>query len=531
MILFEGRSADVYNKFKEVIDNERKLISSYMSDASTYDFIATEPFIKNTNFKYLNDLITLFYNNLIQEYKLTGKDVEPLERDEARNYLFSIRRRVEEVLNLLSFYDKHKSKFKYPEFRQYFKNFDSFVGEASKLKKEVETKQQQVAARKEVDKIFDNDTLLIVKPKSHTSSCYYGAGTMWCTTMAGNPSYFNQYSSNGSLYYIILKNVDRSNKFYKMAIHTDKSSKFGDKSVWYDSHDNRLTDREKEAVLAHMPRQAYNLMANDHAEMFKTRPVIDELYDVLRKNEIGYGADNEKFGKKEITFIYKDFWITENKDNSLSLQGEFNVLLPKSNDEGYTKYNDQDYIILLNIKPNVTIQSNQTLIEYVDVRGEVQPANLTDNSISKGYKFILPQVPINLSSPELILQSLRKIVTAVKQNILSNFNMSIVNDSEMREWFGYPTRSYTMAKYTFTGKGKVTKAFMDYLNAIPEGKTGSKEEFLTKIGRENRPGYLSNFFSGVNQAGISKRVGRSGLVKGPNFDKFYSKIKERFNEE
>jgi hypothetical protein len=91
-----------------------------------------------------------------------------------------------------------------------------------------------------------------------------------------------------------------------------------------------------------------------------------------------------------------------------------------------------------------------------------------------------------------------------------------------------PTRSkaYTMSNYTFTGKGKLTKAFMEYLKNIPEGKVGNKDEFLTQTSRRTGPGQYSSFFSALSQAGITARQGKSGLVKGPNFDKFYKKIFE-----
>jgi len=67
---------------------------------------------------------------------------------------------------------------------------------------------------------------------------------------------------------------------------------------------------------------------------------------------------------------------------------------------------------------------------------------------------------------------------------------------------------------------------MEYLKNIPEGKAGNKNEFLTQLGRRTGPGQYSSFFSALKQAGITKAEGKSGLVKGPNFDKFYSKIFE-----
>ena len=83
-----------------------------------------------------------------------------------------------------------------------------------------------------------------------------------------------------------------------------------------------------------------------------------------------------------------------------------------------------------------------------------------------------------------------------------------------------------MSNYTFTGKGTLTKAFMEYLKNIPEGKVGNKNEFLTQMGRRTGPGQYSSFFSALAQAGITARQGKSGLVKGINFDKFYKKVFE-----
>jgi hypothetical protein len=205
-----------------------------MDNASAYDFIIDEPFMKETNYKYLNDVLEYFYT--VNEY---SGEAEPLTRDPARDMLFGVRSQIDKLIGFLEVYDKHKTKFKHPELRQYLPFLEEFFQEAKKVKDEVETKQIEKSAKKEIDKIFENDTLLIVKPKSFVASCYYGSGTKWCTTMKGQPSYFNQYSSNGNLYYLILKNVDRSNKFYKMAIQVPKNKRFDEASIWYDSTEKK----------------------------------------------------------------------------------------------------------------------------------------------------------------------------------------------------------------------------------------------------------------------------------------------------
>ena len=86
-----------------------------------------------------------------------------------------------------------------------------------------------------------------------------------------------------------------------------------------------------------------------------------------------------------------------------------------------------------------------------------------------------------------------------------------------------------MSNYTFTGKGKLTKQFLDYLDSKKENELGSRIDFLQSIGRPTSPGYLSSFFSALNLAGVTEKVGKSGLKKGPKFDKLYDRLKKEFN--
>ena len=76
---------------------------------------------------------------------------------------------------------------------------------------------QEEKSKKESEKLYEDDRFLIIRPLSHTSSCYYGANTKWCTTTRDNDDYFNKYTSKGKLYYIIDKKS--SDKTYgKMAL-------------------------------------------------------------------------------------------------------------------------------------------------------------------------------------------------------------------------------------------------------------------------------------------------------------------------
>ena len=519
MILFEGRKEDAYKKYQKSIDAERKMISTYMDDASAYDFIIDEPFMKETNYKYLNDFLEHFYT--VNEY---SGEAEPLTRDPARDMLFGIRNQIEKLIGFLEVYDKHKSKFKYPELRQYLPFLEEFVQEAKKIKDEVETKQIEKSAKKEIDKIFENDTLLIVKPKSFVASCYYGSGTRWCTTMKGNPSYFNQYRSNGNLYYLILKNVDRSNKFYKMAIQVPKNGKFDSDSIWYDSTDERLSSRERESVLAHMPKDAYNAMVNDYKTSFPKENVLDVIYKIIPMVSTSHNEIYPFKGGKLKFYIGRPS-VEESDRDGTSVRISMPWEIVEVDKEGKTPYSEDGVIDCYFEVYNAQVMSGKYIVR---LDAEVIPYNTDQNIVKKStYTKTLILDEDRQSDPEHVLRQTNSLLDNLGKEFYNTIYKNLLEDEFLSDRY-QPTKSkaYTMSKYTFTGKGALTKAFMEYLKNIPEGKVGNKNEFLTQIGRRTGPGQYSSFFSALGQAGITAREGKSGIVKGPNFDKFYKKIFE-----
>ena len=78
-------------------------------------------------------------------------------------------------------------------------------------------KEKEAEIKKEVNKIYEDDTYLIVQPETHGASCYYGANTKWCTTSKDDTRYFDKYTDEGDLYYIIDKRSANST-FGKMAL-------------------------------------------------------------------------------------------------------------------------------------------------------------------------------------------------------------------------------------------------------------------------------------------------------------------------
>ena len=516
MILFEGRKEDSYKKYQKSIDAERKMVSNYMDDASAYDFLLDEPFMKETNYKYLNDILEHYYT--VNYY---SGEAEPLPTSPARDLLFEFRSEIDKIVASLDTFEKHKSKFKYPEFRQYSTNIEDFFNEAQKIKTDVESKQIEKSAKKEADKIFENDSLLIIKPKSFQSSCYYGAGTTWCTTMKNTPSYFNDYSSKGTLYYVILKKVDRDNKFYKMAIFTPKNKNFEDNSLWYDSHDVRLSDREKESILTHMPKDIYNKMVDNYKSSFPKENVLDVIYKIIPKVTTSHNEIYPFKGGKLKFYIGRPS-VEESDRDDISVRISIPWEVVEVNKEGKTIYSEDGVI---DGYFEVQVISGK---EIVILNADVIPYNSDQNIVKKSiYTRILMLDENKQSDPEHVLRKTSDLLDKLNKEFYNTIYQDLLEDEFLLNRY-QPTKSpsYTFSQYTFTGKGKLTKAFMEYLKNIPEGKVGSRIEFLTQQGKKTDRGSFSSFFSALKQAGITKSEGKSGLVKGPNFDKFYSKIFE-----
>jgi hypothetical protein len=80
----------------------------------------------------------------------------------------------------------------------------------------VEAKQNlsQGEIKKSAKKVFEDQRHLVVQPLTHAASCFYGAGTRWCTTSRNYPRHYLQYTSSGTLFYYINKRNGKKRAFY-----------------------------------------------------------------------------------------------------------------------------------------------------------------------------------------------------------------------------------------------------------------------------------------------------------------------------
>lgn len=539
MLLLEGRKEDIYNKYKSKIDVERKLTSS-VEPISIYDILIQEPYIQDTNYKFLEPLILQYYTENDDEISPREGDeleeIDPYSPSTSRDEIINKRMFVNSLVPKVQFFENNKDKYPKKDLRQYVGNsFDNdFVSFTIDLMAKQSKKKEKVDAKKDSIKLYEDENLLVVKPLTHQASCYYGSGTKWCTTMAGTPSYFNQYTSNGNLYYIILKKITRESKYAKIALLLKPRVRFDD-GEFYDTKDHLLTKNEIELFKNFVIQNAVNAI-NDDNERDQRKKWFNNIV-----NEVtGGGKDvkNLEFNAKldylsstapfmirlKVLNIYDAPDLGEFDENERFIRYEMTVMVECQ------QYPKLDGLILVG-----GIINDLTNEEY-----EVQSDYQTEID---DFEFLDGDYLINTYKKK-IGDTLRTIVVKIMSEQL--INEKILKSEKIKKiyenWFSKSyKRKYTNAGYTFEKGGKLTKSLIDYLDSLPEGDVGNKLDFLQKTGKVkitpegsfnefgrkiSLQGYLSSFFSAVRQAGIvEKPEGKKGFKKGPNFEKF----KEKFN--
>jgi len=116
---------------------------------------------------------------------------------------------------------------KYQSLEDIIKAIDAHENKVRREVKEVEG----------ADVVYEDDRFTVVTPKTHKASCYYGAGTKWCTASMNGDSHFNNYNVDGKLFYFIDKKGKSNDRFYKVAL----LQKYDGDKTYYDAPDKSFS--------------------------------------------------------------------------------------------------------------------------------------------------------------------------------------------------------------------------------------------------------------------------------------------------
>ena len=481
ILLKEGRKEDLKKKYSDKFDNE------------VLDFVLGISDLQDFNHKYTDFILKALDPN---------SDIDMM---------------VDIAVGLVKDFDKYQSQLKKKDINQY----NSFTELETVLKPFIE-KEKEKELEKQVDKIYEDDKFIVVKPKTEQASCKYGSNTKWCVTQKGSGHFGRYTQDNQQLYFIIDKKNSTNQEFSKVAVHF---SNRGDITFW-DSQDNSLTQKE------------INILKYAFPEVISA---INKDYEKVSINS----SDKiliEVFNKMGETSKEIRNYLKSNYDLSVLVRGFQNISdLGFGHSEGYIT------ISLISDEDGKLIDQYQILITYKSEGRKSFTVSIKfagSDEVGDDFEDLgLEDLGINFNS---IIQNEPYVMTESIRNYIANKVLDHVkNDKKLIQKVSGTSSvwSPTRGGYTF-GKNKgLIKKLVDYLDL---GKIGTKLDFLVDIGkldkkvedgkllyahkgtRGYRPsvdwrGQHASFFASAKASGILdyRKVGNQFiLIKGPNFDAF-----------
>jgi hypothetical protein len=235
VVIIEGRKEDVAKRLKQRFEYDSSFIDRMLSvDPTGYkyvDYIAKQlekiiPQLAGqkgglnvTQQDAIKDVLSMvipwFHNN-----------VNRITEDDIWNAETIFREQNGMVPNIEGIAKSFKdiAQYENPEFIR------TLMGIVDSKKTEREKERE---LKSQAEKLYEDDDILIIRPKSYAASCYYGANTKWCTTTKGSSGYFEKYIKTGLLYYFINKKENT-----KMALYRNTEDR---KTEVYNAQDNLVS--------------------------------------------------------------------------------------------------------------------------------------------------------------------------------------------------------------------------------------------------------------------------------------------------
>ena len=383
----------------------------------------------------------------------------------------------------------------YPDYRTLKRIVDA-------AEESVTRKQREEEAKEGVDKLYEDNRWLLVKPNTYEGSCYYGSSTKWCTATKDNTTHFEDYSKRGNLYYIIDKSHELGD-FYKIALFKE----WDGNEEWYDRADDKIEQGAINAIRSMLPQDLVTALDYSYDEM--EEPEADRFtLDEFRIKLSEYVKTNKKFQKISTN---SGVWRLH-VDEEDSVWTWFSTPHPSSQEAFVHEVQATPFWGGRNEIPFDFVNDDT---EYPDWGFTAGP-ELLDK----------PHIPQN----EYLQQNNRHRledwgVIVFLNHIYFPLLRKELNKEFFQEIVGYDYRTWSPGSYvsTFTFKyppreGTMTQRFVDYLKQNPRR---TSNQFYEDVLGYSRPRAHNNmFFSSIKDSGIVKmeRQGRQFVYSlGPNY--------------
>ena len=207
-------------------------------------------------------------------------------------------------------------------------------------------KLKKASAGKDFDKIWENDDMLIVVPKSHVGACKFGQGTRWCTASKTN-NYFDSYYEKGILYRVLQKNDNYKELFSNLGrldkrdienlskVSINLRRKQNSMSM-VDKVDYAYGDKLTSEFLNSLPYEGYKAIKNYQSlnEQSIKKIIREEVEDFDWLSNYEFDVDKVKVGDKFKT-VSGDAWFEVDRIKWNETIPELSRVYIKNPDEGW----------------------------------------------------------------------------------------------------------------------------------------------------------------------------------------------------
>lgn len=205
-LIVEGRVEDVFNKHLK--DNKYRFKTPESINDMYRDNIVPGSANINPNHKYLDWIVDRWLKTMLDNPEV------PVSNKET----------VEEIIQAVTDFDRVQNRLEQKDLYQY----ESLEELFNALNTADSKPRREVSDREDAEKVYESDRYVVMVPDTKEASCYYGAGTKWCTAQTDR-DYFSNYKKSGELYYIIDKTKPTSDPFYKVALNKKLT---GEEDFW-----------------------------------------------------------------------------------------------------------------------------------------------------------------------------------------------------------------------------------------------------------------------------------------------------------
>jgi len=205
-LIVEGRVEDVFNKHLK--DNKYRFKTPESINDMYRDDIVPGSANINPNHKYLDWIVDRWLKTMLDNPEV------PVSNKET----------VEEIIQAVTDFDRVQNRLEQKDLYQY----ESLEELFNALNTADSKPRREVSDREDAEKVYESDRYVVMVPDTKEASCYYGAGTKWCTAQTDR-DYFSNYKKSGELYYIIDKTKPTSDPFYKVALNKKLT---GEEDFW-----------------------------------------------------------------------------------------------------------------------------------------------------------------------------------------------------------------------------------------------------------------------------------------------------------